>query len=191
MVQYVRPRRHAMMMRSLPSSLRAKERKPPGPRSAEIAWAECASDQADLTHIHVILYWNSPACARAARSLHATNIPVLVLCSMCILNQLSEFRIQNMHSTLYVYFQSISETCYLIFWCIWRWNANSEFWILKTYWKYIYIGWRALHESANSPVFRSVVANFLTTGSRTGWQLTREVSHLDAPILCLCLFLVL
>ena len=32
--------------------------------------------RADLGYI--ILYWNSPACARAARSLHATNIPVLV-----------------------------------------------------------------------------------------------------------------
>ena len=39
-------------------------------------------------------------------------------------------------------------------------NQFSEFWILKIDWKYIYIGWRALHESANSPVFRSVGANF-------------------------------
>ena len=34
---------------------------------------------------------------------------------MCILGQFSEFRIQNMHSTLYVYFQSIFRNILLIF----------------------------------------------------------------------------
>ena len=46
-----------------------------------------------------ILYWNSPACARAARNLHATNLPVLV----CVFS----VNFQNSEFTLYVYFQSI------------------------------------------------------------------------------------
>ena len=62
---------------------------------------------------HIILYWNSPACARAARNLHATNIPLLVyvfsvnfqnsefrICIplyMCIFCQFSETCIRNMH----------------------------------------------------------------------------------------------
>ena len=50
--------------------------------------------------------------------------------------------------------------------CFWKSTENTHikveclFWILNIDWKYRYIGWRALHESANSPVFRSVGANF-------------------------------
>ena len=53
---------------------------------------------------NIILYWNSSSCARAARNLHATNLPVLV-CVFSVNFQNSEFRISI--PTLYVYFQSI------------------------------------------------------------------------------------
>ena len=91
----------------------------------------------DLTYI--ILYWNSSACARAARNLHATNLPVLV-CVFSVNFQNSEFRICI---PLYMcIFSRFSETCYLIFWCMflkidWKYTykggmliLNSEFWTL-------------------------------------------------------------
>eukprot|EP01048_Picozoa_sp_COSAG05_P008470 COSAG05_NODE_646_length_8119_cov_236.689900_15_plen_182_part_00 len=53
---------------------------------------------------YIILYWNSSACARAARNLHATNLPVVV-CVFSVNFQNSEFRISI--PPLYVYFQSI------------------------------------------------------------------------------------
>ena len=65
------------------------------------------SDQADLAL--EILDWNSHACARAARNLHATNLPVQVrLFSLNFQN--SEFRICI---PLYIFiFSQCSETCY-------------------------------------------------------------------------------
>ena len=97
-----------------------------------------------LGPLHLI-YWNSPACARAARNLHATNLWVLV-CVFSVNFQNSEFRICI---PLYMcIFSQFSETCYLIFWCMflkidWKYTykggmliLNSEFWKLPApvYW---------------------------------------------------------
>ena len=88
---------------------------------------------------YIILYWNSSACARAARNLHATNLRALV-CVFSVNFQNSEFRICI---PLYMcIFSQFSETCYLIFWCMflkidWKYTykggmliLNSEFWTL-------------------------------------------------------------
>ena len=80
----------------------------------------------------------------------------------------SIFRIQNsecaFHFIVLCVF-SVDFQKHATFWCMflkidWKYTYKGGMLILKIDRKYTYIGWRALHESANSPVFRSVGANF-------------------------------
>ena len=132
---------------------------------------------------------------------------------ICIFSQFSEFRIQNMHSTFICVFsvdfqKHASEYEIAGFWKLTenthiKWNAYSEFWILKidreyTY-QYHYIGGmqiaRGAHTGTRIPVEDcqrqiGLIWRWLCSGdfsgSRTGWQAIVLLLSIFAGIVHLC-----